>query len=128
MNRVRSLITLGCQLYDEGLKDKKKQKIMKAGFEARARARREKEREREKKEMEEKRELEEREADLKGWASRMKREQEVCPVPSLRCFEDDLTVLHFKALMTRIKERARRKAALSDRKSAAAQARMKSIT
>lgn len=29
--------------------------------------------------------------------------------------------------MTRIKERARRKAALSDRKSAAAQARMKSI-
>lgn len=32
-----------------------------------------------------------------------------------------------QALMTRIKERARRRAALSDRKSAAAQARMKSI-
>lgn len=32
-----------------------------------------------------------------------------------------------KALMGKIKDRARRKAALSDRKSAAAQARMKSI-
>ena len=32
-----------------------------------------------------------------------------------------------QTLMTKIKERARRKAALSDRKSAAAQARMKSI-
>lgn len=33
----------------------------------------------------------------------------------------------YQVLMSRIKDRARRKAALSDRKSAAAQARMKSI-
>lgn len=39
------------------------------------------------------------------------------------------TIVHLlsQTLMTKIKERSRRKAALSDRKSAAAQARMKSI-
>ncbi|TFK38658.1 actin-like ATPase domain-containing protein [Crucibulum laeve] len=94
-------------LDEEGLKEKKKQKLMKAGFEARARARKEKEREREEKEREEKKEEEEREADLGGWSRKLRQEQE--------------------NLMSRIKERARRKAALSDRKSAAAQARMKSI-
>ncbi|KAK0469867.1 chromatin remodeling complex subunit [Desarmillaria tabescens] len=94
-------------LDDEGLKEKKKQKLIKAGYEARARARREKEREKEEKEREEKREEEEREADLGGWSRKLRQEQE--------------------ALMDRIKNRSRRKAALSDRKSAAAQARMKSI-
>ncbi|KAF8876485.1 hypothetical protein BD779DRAFT_1613295 [Infundibulicybe gibba] len=94
-------------LDEDGLKEKKKQKLMKAGFEARARARREKEKEREEKEREEKKEEEERENDLGGWAQKKRQEQEM--------------------LMTRIKDRARRKAALSDRKSAAAQARMKSI-
>ncbi|KII86512.1 hypothetical protein PLICRDRAFT_165106 [Plicaturopsis crispa FD-325 SS-3] len=89
------------------LKEKKKQKLMKAGFDARARARREKEREREEREAKEKEEEEERTADLTGWASKLRKEQE--------------------ALMGRIKDRARRKAALSDRKSAAAQARMKNI-
>ena len=39
------------------------------------------------------------------------------------CSPDD----PFQTLMNKIKDRARRKAALSDRKSAAAQARMKSI-
>ncbi|KAJ8088694.1 Nuclear actin-protein involved in chromatin remodeling [Marasmius tenuissimus] len=95
------------QLDEEGLKEKKKQKLMRAGFEARARARKEKEREREEREREEKREEEEREADPGAWARKMKQEQE--------------------ALITRIKDRQKRKAALSDRKSAAAQARMKSI-
>ncbi|KAF8060887.1 chromatin remodeling complex subunit [Lyophyllum atratum] len=94
-------------LDEEGLKEKKKQKLMKAGFEARARARREKERERAEREKEEKKEEEEREMDLSGWSRKMRQEQE--------------------ALMSRIKDRARRKAALGDRKSAAAQARMKSI-
>ena len=41
------------QLDEEGLKEKKKQKLMKAGWEARVRARKEKEREREEKEAEE---------------------------------------------------------------------------
>ncbi|PPQ97040.1 hypothetical protein CVT26_001298 [Gymnopilus dilepis] len=94
-------------LDEEGLKEKKKQKLLKAGWEARTRARKEKEREREEKEREEKKEEEEREMDLGGWSRRMRQEQE--------------------ALMTKIKDRARRKAALGDRKSAAAQARMKSI-
>ncbi|KAG2084145.1 hypothetical protein BD769DRAFT_1539264 [Suillus cothurnatus] len=94
-------------LDEEGIKEKKKQKLMKAGFDARARARREKEKEREEKEAEERREEEERENNFDDWAARLRREQEV--------------------IMTKIKERGRRKAALSDRKSAAAQARMKNI-
>lgn len=95
------------ELDEEGLKEKRKQKLMKAGLDARARARREKEREREEKEKEEKKEEQEREADLGGWVQKTRQEHE--------------------SLMTKIKERTRRKAALSDRKSAAAQARMKSI-
>ncbi|KAG6840178.1 hypothetical protein C0991_008408 [Blastosporella zonata] len=94
-------------LDEEGLKEKRKQRLMKAGFEARARAKREKEREKAEKEAEERKEEEEREADLGGWARKLRGEQE--------------------ALMGKIKDRARRKAALGDRKSAAAQARMKSI-
>ncbi|KAI0820631.1 actin-like protein Arp5p [Trametes gibbosa] len=95
------------ELDEEGLKEKKKQKLLKAGHEARERAKREKEREREEREAEEKREEQERDRDLSGWATRLRKEQE--------------------AIMTRIKERNRRKAALNDRKSAASQARMKSI-
>jgi len=65
------------QLDEEGLKEKKKQKLLKAGFEARARARREKEREKEEKEREERREEEEREMDLAGWSRKLRHEQEV---------------------------------------------------
>jgi len=65
------------QLDEEGLKEKKKQKLLKAGFEARARARREKEREREEKVREEKKEEEEREMDLVGWSKKMRQEQDV---------------------------------------------------
>ena len=95
------------QLDEEGLKEKRKQKLLKAGYEARERARKEKEREREEREAEERREEEERERDLGSWAGKLRKEHE--------------------GLMTKIKERGRRRAALSDRKSAAAQARMKSI-
>lgn len=55
---------------------------MKAGWEARARARREKEKEREEKEAEEKRDEDERENNLEEWASRLRKEQEVCQLPS----------------------------------------------
>jgi len=65
------------QLDEDGLKEKKKQKLLKAGFEARARARREKEKEREEREAEERREGEERENDFEGWAGRLRRDQEV---------------------------------------------------
>ncbi|KAJ3556891.1 hypothetical protein NM688_g1772 [Phlebia brevispora] len=95
------------ELDEEGLKEKKKQRLLKAGYDARERTRKEKEREREAREAEEKREEEERENDLEGWASKLRQEHE--------------------GIMNKIKERNRRKAALSDRKSAAAQARMKSI-
>ncbi|KAG8220582.1 hypothetical protein J3R82DRAFT_2803 [Butyriboletus roseoflavus] len=47
------------ELDDEGIEEKKKQKLMKAGWEARARARREKEKEREEKEAGEQRDEEE---------------------------------------------------------------------
>ncbi|GAW05609.1 chromatin remodeling complex subunit [Lentinula edodes] len=59
------------------------------------------------KRIEEKLDSEAREADLEGWARKLKGEQE--------------------ALMTRIKDRAKRRAAMSDRKSAAKQERMKNI-
>ena len=95
------------ELDEDQLKEKKKQKLMKAGHEARERAKREKEREREERAAEERREEEERDRDLGGWAARLRREQET--------------------IMTRIKERSRRKAALNDRKSEASQARMKNI-
>ncbi|KAF9523637.1 actin-related protein Arp5p [Crepidotus variabilis] len=95
------------ELDEEGIKEKKKQRLLKAGWDARARARREKEREREEKEKEEKKEEDERDQDLGGWSRKLRQEQE--------------------ALMSKIKERSRRKAALTDRKSAAAQARMKNI-
>ncbi|KAF8170382.1 chromatin remodeling complex subunit [Pholiota molesta] len=96
------LVDVPMQMYE-----KKKQRLMKAGFDARVRARREKEREREERETQERREEAERDEDLGGWARKLRQEQE--------------------ALMAKIKDRARRKAALTDRKSAAAQARMKNI-
>jgi actin-related protein 5 len=65
------------QLDEEGLKEKKKQKLMKAGFEARVRAKKEKEREKEEREAEEKKEEEEREGDLIGWAEKLRKEHEV---------------------------------------------------
>jgi len=65
-------------LDEEGLKEKKKQKLLKAGYEARVRARKEKEKEREEKEREEKREEDERENDFKGWSRRLWEEHAVC--------------------------------------------------
>ena len=62
---------------EDQLKEKKKQKLMKAGYDARERTRKEKEREREEREAEERREGEERERDLEAWASRLKKEHEV---------------------------------------------------
>lgn len=95
------------QLDEESLKEKRKQRMMKAGWEARVRARKEKEREREEREAEEQREADERANDLSGWSERLRVEHE--------------------STMLRMKERARLRAALSDRKSAAAQNRMKNI-
>ncbi|KIP05326.1 hypothetical protein PHLGIDRAFT_74446 [Phlebiopsis gigantea 11061_1 CR5-6] len=95
------------ELDEDGIKEKKKQRLLKAGYDARERTRKEKEREREEREAGERREEEERERDLESWAGKLRKEHE--------------------GIMTKIKERGRRRAALSDRKSAAAQARMKNI-
>ncbi|CAL1697345.1 unnamed protein product [Somion occarium] len=94
-------------LDEDGLKEKKKQRLLRAGYEARERARKEKEREREEREAEERKEEEERDRDLAGWATKLRKEHD--------------------AIINKIKDRNRRKAALTDRKSAASQARMKSI-
>lgn len=59
------------------MKEKKKQKLMKAGWEARERARREKEREREEREAEGRRDEEERNRDLQGWSGKLKKDHEV---------------------------------------------------
>ena len=72
------------QLDEESIKEKKKQRLLKAGWEARARARREKEKEREEKEAEEKRDEDERENNFDEWANRLRREQEVCRPPRCR--------------------------------------------
>ena len=98
---------------------------MKAGYDARERARKEKEREREEREAEVKREEDEREQDLEGWANRMRKEHEVCTAYAFLCDWTDLREI--QAIMNKIKGRNRRKAALTDRKSAASQARMKNI-
>lgn len=50
---------------------------MKAGWEARVRARQEKQRDKEEKEADEQRETEDREVDLAGWATKLRKEQEV---------------------------------------------------
>ncbi|EIN13328.1 actin-like ATPase domain-containing protein [Punctularia strigosozonata HHB-11173 SS5] len=95
------------ELDEDQIKEKRKQKLMKAGYDARQRAKREKEREREERLADEQRERDERERDLTGWADKLKRDH--------------------AAIVTKMKGRARRRLELTDRKSAAAQARMKSI-
>ncbi|KAJ3826572.1 chromatin remodeling complex subunit [Lentinula raphanica] len=106
------------ELDPSSLAEKRKQKLLKAGYEARVRARKERElkaiKDREEKaerdkqrEIEEKLDSEAREADLEGWSKKLRGEQE--------------------ALMHRIKDRAKRRAAMNDRKSAAKQERMKNI-
>ncbi len=69
--------TRSIQLDEEQLKEKKKQKLMKAGFEARVRARKEKEKEREEREEQERKEEEERDMDFGGWSRKLRQEQEV---------------------------------------------------
>ncbi|GJJ09400.1 hypothetical protein Clacol_003622 [Clathrus columnatus] len=98
---------LELKLDEEGLKEKRRQKLMKAGFEARQRAHKEKEREKIQREDEARREQEERENDFETWILRIRQEHQMT--------------------MEKIRERKRRKAALSDRKSASSQARMKTI-
>ncbi|KAG8730833.1 Nuclear actin-protein involved in chromatin remodeling, partial [Ceratobasidium sp. 428] len=94
-------------LDEDGIKEKRRQKLLKAGYEARIRARKEKEAARKEKEEEERRELEERTLDPAGWAAKLREDHEL--------------------LVEKLKVREKRKAALADRKSTVNMNRMKNI-
>jgi len=95
------------QLDEAGLKQKRHQRLMKSGVEARARAKVEKEQERARVAEEERLDLERRENDLEGWLG------------------DKRTAR--TTLLQKIKERDRLKADLGNRKSLASQMRMKTL-
>ncbi|CDZ96567.1 Actin-related protein-Arp5p [Phaffia rhodozyma] len=95
-------------LNEEEIKEKRKQRLFKAGYDSRVRLRAEKAAEKIRQAEIERKDEEDRTADLEGWSAKMRAEHEV--------------------VVLRMNERKRRRAALGDRKSAAAQGRMKSIS
>lgn len=95
------------QLTEEQIKDKRKQKLLKANHEARIRAKEEKKMEKEMEAEQAKEQEKWRERDLEGWCSVKRRELEEIKV--------------------RLKERSKLLNSMKDRKSAAAQQRMKNI-
>ncbi|KAJ9475548.1 Actin-related protein 5 [Pseudozyma hubeiensis] len=95
-------------LDEEGIKEKRKQRLMKAGYDARLRAKAEKAEEKRLEEEALKRDEDERVNNPRAWSSKMRKD-----------YDDAIN---------RIKERKRMKEMLSDRKSLAAQQRMKNIT
>lgn len=96
------------ELNDDQIKEKRKQRLAKAGYDARMKLRAEKQAEKERLAEEKRLDDEARERDPAGWAA-------------------NLRVEHEKTI-ERLKERKKMRAMLSDRKSAAAQSRMKSIS
>ena len=95
-------------LDEEGIKEKRKQRLMKAGYDARLRAKAEKAEEKRLEEEALQRDEDERINNPRVWSSKMRKE-----------YDDAIN---------RIKERKPMKEMLSDRKSLAAQQRMKNIT
>lgn len=95
------------QLDEAGLKQKRHQRLMKSGVEARARAKLEKEQERARIVEEERLDNERRQSDLEGWLHDRRVER--------------------TNLLQRIKDRERQKADLGNRKSLASQMRMKTL-
>lgn len=65
------------QLDEDQLKEKRKQRLLKAGWEARMKARNEKQREKEEREADERKEAEDRERDPVSWAAGLRKHQEV---------------------------------------------------
>jgi len=94
-------------LNEEDLKEKRKQKLMKAGYDARIRIKREKEQERLRLLQLEQADTKLRESDFQTWLKNLRTQHQ--------------------EIMTKIKERKKKKEQLGDRKSLAAQQRMKSI-
>ncbi|KAF2225514.1 hypothetical protein BDZ85DRAFT_67449 [Elsinoe ampelina] len=95
------------QLDEEGIKQKRAQRLLKANHEARARAKAEKEREKARLAEEQRLDDEARERDPEGWIEQRR--------------------VNRQSIIQRIKERDRLKADLGNRKSLASQMRMKSI-
>jgi len=95
------------QLDEEGLKQKRQQRLMKSGHDARQRAKEEKEREKARLAEQQRRDDEKREKDPEGWIEARREARQ--------------------NMITRIKERDRLKADLGNRKSLASQMRMKNI-
>ncbi|ETN42262.1 uncharacterized protein HMPREF1541_04203 [Cyphellophora europaea CBS 101466] len=95
------------QLDEDGIKEKRHQRLMKAGVEARIRAKQEKERERARVAEEERLDREHRENNLEDW------------VIGRRAQRD--------ALLVKMKEQARMKADIGNRKGLASQMRMKTL-
>lgn len=96
------------ELDEEGIKEKRRQRLLKAGHEARLRARAEKEKEKRLQAEEEERETRERTENLAAWLSKMRTQHQES--------------------IARIEERKRLREMLPNRKSAAAQQRMRNIT
>lgn len=95
------------QLDEDGLKQKRQQRLMKSNHDARARAKAEKEREKNRLAEEQRADDERRENDLEGWLEERRTARQ--------------------AMIQRIRERDRLKADLGNRKSQASQLRMKHI-
>lgn len=95
------------ELDEEQIKDKRRQKLLKANYDARMRAKEEKKREEEEKAQFEKEQQEWRERDLEGWCSAKR--------------------LELAQLIAGYKKRIKLMEAMKDRKSMAAQQRMKNI-
>lgn len=73
------------QLNEDQIKEKRRQRLMKAGYDARLRARAEKEKWRLAREEQDRQEEREREADSKTWAARVRKEHSV-RLMALKCF------------------------------------------
>jgi len=112
------------QLDEEGLKQKRQQRLMKSNHEARARAKAEKEREKARLAEEEQLDNERREKDLEGWLEERRLARQVGK--HRHYYEHSLT-FHIQTIIQKIKDRERLKAELGNRKSLANQMRMKSI-
>jgi actin-related protein 5 len=112
------------ELDEEQIKEKRKQRLMKAGYDARMRTREQKARDAEERAADIKREEEERDRDLTGWSSKLKRDHDVGVCKNWIL---GFLLIKIQVLITKLKDRMRRKNDLGDRKSAATQARMKNI-
>lgn len=114
------------ELTEEEIREKRKQRLMKAGWEARVKIREEKQREKERVAEEQRKEEEERLTDPDGWARKLRLQHEVRPARLGRNVSVRL-LMPAQNVINRIEERKKMKSQRKDRKSVASQNRMKTI-